>query len=610
MSQSSFGQFLGTVGNFSVDKVTGCTPLTVQVANILVSDNYLYSYDNGVSWVPTANFTFTQSGTFWLKHLAFANQGTQNLDSVQIEVLDPISPSFEAISCNGNAVAVNITDMYYDSFDVDYGDGSAIIPVIGGTNPPVYTYPVPGTFAVVVTGLFNFSPTVCATSSINFTPVDTLVPAQISSIEVQGDSIIVGHSLSPNIDYDLEISINGFGNFQSYSKISAPSGSTTIPNLFTASNYYCFRITAFDACSNFSVQSNQACSIGASALAINNAVDLSWNVQNNDPTANLTMFRNSTLLTNLNLGEFNYQDTTAVCGADYCYQIQLTDGLATSTSDILCVTAFSTDIPMAVENISLQVSDEEVLAIWPQTSGGRYVVLHSENQGPLLRKDTVMSSSSLISAIGQDGPQCVSLIYEDICGNKSLASSPACSVFLSGTSDDKSNVNLGWTDFMGWANGVDSYVILKLDELGNVIDSIDVGFTFSFDDPAANSVNQVMTYQIKAVPVDLGLPISLSNKITITRKPYIFFPNAFTPNQDNLNDLFYVQGRFIAEMELIIVNRWGELVFHTLDWEDAWDGSNRHELAPQGVYSYKAIIKDLVGDSYTRSGVVLLLKKN
>jgi len=68
----------------------------------------------------------------------------------------------------------------------------------------------------------------------------------------------------------------------------------------------------------------------------------------------------------------------------------------------------------------------------------------------------------------------------------------------------------------------------------------------------------------------------------------IYIPNAFTPNGDRHNEKFLVQGTDIAEFSLRIYNRWGELLFHTNDINEGWEGySKDFTPAPNGVYLWK-----------------------
>ncbi|MBC8047884.1 MAG: gliding motility-associated C-terminal domain-containing protein, partial [Fimbriimonadaceae bacterium] len=68
----------------------------------------------------------------------------------------------------------------------------------------------------------------------------------------------------------------------------------------------------------------------------------------------------------------------------------------------------------------------------------------------------------------------------------------------------------------------------------------------------------------------------------------IHFPNAFSPNGDNVNDVFsaitYLTN--VESPDLNIYNRWGELIFHTNDITITWNGEFNGEPMPVGSYPY------------------------
>jgi gliding motility-associated-like protein len=66
-------------------------------------------------------------------------------------------------------------------------------------------------------------------------------------------------------------------------------------------------------------------------------------------------------------------------------------------------------------------------------------------------------------------------------------------------------------------------------------------------------------------------------------------PNVMTVNADGTND-FFVITNLNANTELIIQNRWGEVVFHAPAYQNDWDGSdiNGYELS-DGVYFVQLI---------------------
>lgn len=83
-----------------------------------------------------------------------------------------------------------------------------------------------------------------------------------------------------------------------------------------------------------------------------------------------------------------------------------------------------------------------------------------------------------------------------------------------------------------------------------------------------------------------GISEESSVQVTVEDCPcHLEHPNAFTPDGDSNNDFFAVVSDCpIQQFDLRIYNRWGQLVFHSNDSEQGWDGKFRGELAPMDVY--------------------------
>ena len=65
----------------------------------------------------------------------------------------------------------------------------------------------------------------------------------------------------------------------------------------------------------------------------------------------------------------------------------------------------------------------------------------------------------------------------------------------------------------------------------------------------------------------------------------LFIPNAFSPNNDGVNDEFKVQTtELLSFFDLKIFNRWGNFIFHTSNPNQGWDGTWNNEKQETGVY--------------------------
>lgn len=101
---------------------------------------------------------------------------------------------------------------------------------------------------------------------------------------------------------------------------------------------------------------------------------------------------------------------------------------------------------------------------------------------------------------------------------------------------------------------------------------------------------------------------------TISILPFInfFVPNAFTPNNDGLNDEFIPKGSFegIRGYSFTVWNRWGEEVFGTEDYEVGWNGqrNNTGDVAPPGVFAFLIKYIDPLGKEQIVKGHCTLLR--
>ena len=100
--------------------------------------------------------------------------------------------------------------------------------------------------------------------------------------------------------------------------------------------------------------------------------------------------------------------------------------------------------------------------------------------------------------------------------------------------------------------------------------------------------------------------IGISSNAVIEYIPRVnfFIPNTFTPNGDEHNDLLITMGRKIAIFNMIITNRWGEVVFTTNDINKFWDGKFDGNPVKQGTYTYQVNILGEDKRTFSTSGEV------
>ena len=89
-------------------------------------------------------------------------------------------------------------------------------------------------------------------------------------------------------------------------------------------------------------------------------------------------------------------------------------------------------------------------------------------------------------------------------------------------------------------------------------------------------------------------------------------PNVFTPNGDGSNDVFTINPVNAVSLEMVIFNRWGNVVYESNDVEGTWNGRNNNNGAEvtEGTYFYKFTIEAQDGEIITEHGFVQLVRDN
>jgi len=95
---------------------------------------------------------------------------------------------------------------------------------------------------------------------------------------------------------------------------------------------------------------------------------------------------------------------------------------------------------------------------------------------------------------------------------------------------------------------------------------------------------------------------------SVCEEPYIYVPNAFTPNGDLENDILYVRGNNITELIFRVYDRWGEKVFETTDINIGWDGRFNGRDSDPAVFVYYLEATCLGGDEFFKKGNVTLIR--
>jgi gliding motility-associated-like protein len=103
---------------------------------------------------------------------------------------------------------------------------------------------------------------------------------------------------------------------------------------------------------------------------------------------------------------------------------------------------------------------------------------------------------------------------------------------------------------------------------------------------------------------------TIMQPVRITGETTTYIPNAFTPNDNGLNDVFAPKFYGIIEFQMLIFDRWGNQIFKTEDMKEGWNGkvNGQGEIVQQDVYVYKIFTKDLYSNNHRYVGRVTVVK--
>ena len=165
-------------------------------------------------------------------------------------------------------------------------------------------------------------------------------------------------------------------------------------------------------------------------------------------------------------------------------------------------------------------------------------------------------------------------------------------------------------------------------EFINLSDQDATEFLWTFGDGMVSTeVNPIYTYSEAGI-YDVSLTANnafncpstfiMEQAIEATNGGFMVFPTGFTPNNGGSNgggydpasldnDVFHPHHLGIVEYELVVFNKWGELIFHSTDPYIGWDGYFQGRIVRQDVYAWRATAQFSNGHRVTKAGDVTLI---
>jgi gliding motility-associated-like protein len=108
-----------------------------------------------------------------------------------------------------------------------------------------------------------------------------------------------------------------------------------------------------------------------------------------------------------------------------------------------------------------------------------------------------------------------------------------------------------------------------------------------------------------------GCVDTMTQIVQIISEVILYAPNTFTPDGDEFNQDWrvYIDGIDQFDFELLVYNRWGEVVWESRDSKVAWDGTYKGKYVQQGTYTWTIRCKDATNDrKYTFEGHMTIIR--
>jgi gliding motility-associated-like protein len=118
-------------------------------------------------------------------------------------------------------------------------------------------------------------------------------------------------------------------------------------------------------------------------------------------------------------------------------------------------------------------------------------------------------------------------------------------------------------------------------------------FMYLDDSTSSNpEIELLQQYTYTVTVTDTNNCVS-TDDILVTPIPEITYPSGFSPNSDGVNDNWLIEN--IDEFPNCVVeiyNRWGEMLFRSVGYNDKWGGNFRNKPLPVGTYYYIIELND------------------
>lgn len=455
-------------GNFAVSEAVGCAPFTVTPNNLLGGGGSIqYNYDNTLNpedctsnyqadpfsctngtYDNATTFTYTVPGEYFLIQLNGNAADGNKVSFVKITVIEAIEPAYNVFACTNNEVFLDIdfTQDSYDSYSIDFGDGSPIQTIDKATdsNELPYTYATAGNYNITVQGLASGNATNCSGFTKSITTLDSSPTPVINRLEVLGATTleINYESLDSRIVHTLKIeSEDG-----SQTDLITLDPSTKPTNYtYTNSNFdfvntvYSVKIESTTQCDNTAIPSETVHTVAAQSNSayVNSDIQIDFDFSSNsNGLAQMQFYENSSPQETFTTNTGSVQRMLSNCTLVESYYFEATFGAATSKSAPIIPDLSGTLSPPAIQSMDGELVNATFELEFNQAPvGTSNYTIYKKNPDDTFSAIGTSSSPEFTDTNLKSGQLelCYTVAYEDDCGNTSEMSPEFCFPLSVGT---------------------------------------------------------------------------------------------------------------------------------------------------------------------------------
>lgn len=392
-------------------------------------------------------------------------------------------------------------------------------------------------------------------------------------------------------------------------------------------------IAAIDTAGNASPLSNelQTMFVSLTADSCKGSINLSWNGYSSTPKAVtryiIQVAENGGTFTDA--GEVPPATTSFTLNnikpsIRYCFLVkaELEGGLISSSSNP-CRVVQMERAPDWINADYATVNDEDKISlsftIDPMSEISTFRIERKKPDDPVFDSLSQKESTDYrVEYIDQTAKTGESYLYRILaknrCGVPAGSSNIAGNIVLEISGKDL--LSMKWNGYRSWNGGVNDYKLFM-----NTGDGFNLKTLFSPGDTSCTInyheiMNQVTAGELcfyvesDEVTNQYGITgMSRSNTVCLPVTEKITVPNAFTPDNDLLNDQFRPVLSFTpSEYQLIITDRQNNKLFETSDPEQSWDGTKGGSPLPKDVYLWFLRVKTPSGKIISKTGTIAIVK--